>query len=204
MCFSLFAYLNDLRGVICGKSDEHYKTDDFPFTTTSGAYITPRISAWMILDINRGQSHRIPGRKSRCDEATNEAREIDVSVLLTDVNGRLQHQNAERYPSDPADEAQQAERGEKQEHDAAAPVLPTQHVNGSRKAPHDVQDASDPDELLCEEARQPDVYVGEDNSHCEHECEADDGVPIETEVVAASIDTAIEVDRIIVAADGDY
>lgn len=107
-----------------------------------------------------------------------------MSVPLRHVNHSLQHEYTERDPGNPADEAEDVENAEDQKDNASRPVPSGKHVNGRDKAKYNVEDAGDPDELLGELARRPDVRVAEDSSHAENECEKDNRVGIEREIVS--------------------
>ena len=107
-----------------------------------------------------------------------------MSVLLRHINHSLQHEHTERDPRNPADEAEDVEDAEDQKDNTSRPVPPGKHVNGRHEAKYNVEDPSDPDKLLGELARRPDVRVTEDGSHAENECEKDNRVGIERKVVS--------------------
>ena len=116
-----------------------------------------------------------------------------MSEFLGDIDTGREHQSAERDARDPGDEADEGEDGEDQKDDSSAVVFAHKHVDGSDEAEDDVQDTGGPDEGLWEQSRQPDVGVTQEESACETEDEEDESVCVETEVVAAIVDsTSVE------------
>ena len=113
-----------------------------------------------------------------------------MAVLPANVDGSLEHQGRERDPLYPCPEAKGEEDAEDEEHDARAPVLPPQIKDGSAQGPADVKDASHPNELLRENAREPDVAKAED--HCDDEDEDEENycAGVERKGIRAIVDTA--------------
>lgn len=102
----------------------------------------------------------------------------------------MQHDYAEGDSRNPGDKADDCEDREEKENNSARPVSSGQHVDGGRKSSDDMDDTSDPDELLGKCAGQPDVCITEYHGHGETESEENDSVGVEAEIVVAVIDTA--------------
>lgn len=94
-----------------------------------------------------------------------------LSKAITACIPCLQHYHTEGNSGNPGDEAYDSKYREEEEDNSTRPVLSRQHVNGGRKTSDDVDDTSDPDELLGERAGQPDVGVTEDHGHGKAESE---------------------------------
>ena len=113
-----------------------------------------------------------------------------MSIPTRDVHRRLQHHDTEWDPRNPAHEANHAKNRKQQEDNRGAVVMPREVVRCSREAKDDVQDASDPDELLGEVPREEKVGPRKEEGEHEHEGEEDDSVGIEGEGVGAAVDAA--------------
>lgn len=114
-----------------------------------------------------------------------------MAELLRHVDRGLQHQNAERDAWDPANEADHVEDAEQQEDDASRPVAARKHIKRRDKTEDDVQNTSDPDQLFGERARSAHVSVGEDRGHAEDEREQNNGVGVQCELVATTVDGTV-------------
>lgn len=84
-------------------------------------------------------------------------------MFLGDVDGCLEHQDAERNARNPGVEAEGREDGENKEDDASRVVAARKHVDGCDEAKNDVEDSRYPDKLLGECACNPHVSKAEDD-----------------------------------------
>ena len=66
------------------------------------------------------------------------------------IHGLLQHDDAEGYSRYPTNEADDAENTEKGKDDGSRIIVAVEIVDACANAEGDVQDAGDPNELLCE------------------------------------------------------
>lgn len=66
-------------------------------------------------------------------------------------------------------------------------------VNACPDAEDDMQDTGDPDELLCKSSCGGEVRPREGKGAYEDECEKDDGIGVEGEVVGSMVDAAAAV-----------
>lgn len=117
------------------------------------------IAGWLILDVDCDKGDRIPCAESCGDQTADEADQINMTVPLADINRGLEHKCREGNPGYPCVERESEEETEDQEDDAGGPVPPPKIEDGGAQCPANVQDTCDPDELLREEARKPDISV---------------------------------------------
>lgn len=148
--------LEPLRDPIHGKGDEYEQADDLALATA--AIGTRRIVVGGLkLYIYGNHGDGVPSTEGRGDESTDKTCKVDMSILLADVNGGAEHKSREGNSRDPSVEAKGQEQSEDEKDDAGRPVLAVEVVDGRSESKDDVEDASDPDELLRERAREPDV-----------------------------------------------
>lgn len=80
-----------------------------------------------------------------------------MSIALGNVHARLEHQHTERDPRDPAHEAYDTEDREEHKDNSGRVVFLDEVEDGRADTKCDIQNASDPNELLCEGARHGEV-----------------------------------------------
>lgn len=148
----------------------------------------------MVVGVDCDESDGEPGAECHSEQSSNEGDYVYMAKLLRDVDRGLQHQDAEGNARNPADEAEDVEDTEYQEDDTTGPVTTREHVNRGHESKNDVEDTSDPDELLCEGARCPHVGVAKDGGHTKHESKQDYCVGVQTKVILAAVYSTIEID----------
>lgn len=113
-----------------------------------------------------------------------------MTKALRYVHGLLQHDNAKWNPGDPADETDNTEDTEEGEDNGSRVIMAVKVVNACPDAEDDMQDTGDPDELLCEGSCGGEVSPGKSKGAYEDECEKNDGIGVEGEVVGSIVDAA--------------
>lgn len=113
-----------------------------------------------------------------------------MSELLRHIDAGSQDEDGERDAWDPGYEADDGENGEEEEDDSTGIIFARQHVDGRYETEDDVENSSDPDELLCKLPCKPYVDITEDNRNQEHESKQHDGICREAKVVLGTIDTS--------------
>lgn len=181
--------LEPLGNPVCGKGDEDDEADDLALAAPAGPLATGGIvGARLVFDVDGDEGHRIVGGKERGQKAADGADQVDVAVLLGDINGRLEHEDAKGDARDPRVKGKDHEERKDQKDDAARIVLAVEHVNGRRQAKHDVENARDPDELLGKHAGQQHVEVAEDYGRDQHPGKQPDGMRRQAEVVELAVE----------------
>ena len=188
--------LDELGDPVAGERYEHNQSYHFSRRASTGSTSpTPRRTSWvtslitgLIFHIHADHRDTPPHSKDHAHEPPNGRHKEDVPKRLSHVHGLLQHHDRERYPRDPAHEADDGEHAEEGEHHRSAIIMLCEVVDRGPDAEHDVQDARDPDKLLCERARGGEVEPGDDEGDEEDEDEEDDGVSVEREVVRRMVD----------------
>lgn len=155
--------LDPFRDPVHGEGDEDYQPNDLGLAAASIGIAIGVAGGRLILGVDGHQSDRVPSSESRGDHSSKEADHIHVPELLADINTRLEHQGREGNPRDPSVETKSHEQAHDEEHDSPAPVLSPEVEDGGPKCPADIQDARHPNELLREEAREPDVSEAKDD-----------------------------------------
>ena len=97
-------------------------------------------------------------------------------MSLCNIHDSLQDQDAERYARDPANEAEDVEDGENKKYDCGRVVVPCEVDHGSANAKDDLQDPSNPYELLGKNASKAEVNDAEDKRDAQDERKQNDGV----------------------------
>lgn len=69
--------LDDLGGVICGKSDKHNEPDDFTVAATACSLVAGWVVAWLIFDVDGDKSNRIPRGKGGGNESADKTHNVD-------------------------------------------------------------------------------------------------------------------------------
>ena len=105
-----------------------------------------------------------------------------MSVLFSNIDDCLQHQDREGYPGPPADEAEDVKDREDKEDDSTNVVLPSDHGHCCDQANDDLEYERDPDELLGEGPGSPHISVAEYQCNHKHEGEQDDRIAGKTEL----------------------
>lgn len=185
---------NLLRKPVHGESDKHNETNDLAVAAAPSAIVTSGVVAWMVVHVDGYERDGKPGAECHCKQSSNQRNDIDMAVLFRDIDGCLQHQNAEGNAWDPADKADHIEDAEQQEDNTARPVATRKHIESCDKSKDDVEDTGDPNELLREGARSPHVGVTKDGGHSKYKCKQDDCVGVQTEVISTTIYATIETD----------
>ena len=106
-----------------------------------------------------------------------------MALVSSNIHGCLEHDYCEWNAWDPAPEAEGGKERKDHEHDPSAPEMLVEVVDCCSNCDCDVENASDPDELLSEVLRSEKVCPGEDESNGQDEGEQDDGVGIERKIV---------------------
>lgn len=197
--------LDPLRDPVHGKGNEYHESDDLPMAAPAARFAASRVvGRWLVLGVDTDKRDRVPRSKARGDHATDEAHQVGVSVLLAHIHARLEHQRREGDARYPRPEGEDEEDGEDGEHYSRTPVLPPVVEHGRADGPADIEDARDPDELLREESREPDIRKGEDDGDDEDKHEEHNGVGVEREGVAPIVDaTAVDISSSRVRSEGD-
>lgn len=101
--------LEPLGEPVHGKRDEDDEADDLAFTAATigaGGVIVRRL----ILDVDCDKSDRKPSRHGRGDDASDQAGEVDMTILLANVDGSSKHQRREGNSRNPCPETEGHEK----------------------------------------------------------------------------------------------
>lgn len=113
-----------------------------------------------------------------------------MAVVTRNIHCCLERDHCKGNAWNPADEADNGEDCKDCEHDSSAPEMLVKVVDRGSNCQCDVQNPSDPDELLGEVLCGQKVCPGEDEADGEDECEQDDCVGVEREIVLGIIDAS--------------
>lgn len=80
-----------------------------------------------------------------------------MSICLGDIHACLEHQHTERDSGYPADKAYYTEDSKEDKDDGGRVIFLDEVEDGGADAEQNIQDASDPYELLCKGARHCEV-----------------------------------------------
>ena len=114
-----------------------------------------------------------------------------MAVLLGNINGRLEHQDTERYPWNPGDEAEDVEDGKNQEHDGRRVVVSCKVHNCRPETKDDLENGRDPDELLGKRPSQGKVGIAANQCDCQNEGEENNGICREPKVVGRAVNATL-------------
>lgn len=194
--------LQHLRDPVRRKRDKHHQSNHLRGGAPPRRRAAGRIIPRLVLGIDGDQRDAEPGPERGGDQASNQAHDEDMAVVLRHVDRDLEHQHREGNPRDPGDEADDVEDGEDEEDDGGAVLVPRE-VDGCCADPeHDLEDARDPDDLFGEGADHPEVDEGEDECHGEDEGEQNNRVRTQSHRAGATVDaTSLEKLRRAVALD---
>lgn len=131
------------------------------------------------FDVNSNHGNREPGTKGSREDATDEAHNVDVAVLLADVDAGLEHQCRKGNTGDPGVKGKGHECAKDEEHDASGVVFLIEIEDGGTDGKDDVEDAGHPDKRLREHAGEPDVQPRQDDGSSQSAGEQDDCVGVE-------------------------
>lgn len=183
-----------------GESDKGDKADDFGVAAAAavaGTVVAGRLEPIMDSD----QGNRVIGAQGGGYEPSHQADEVDMAILLTDIDGGPEHEGGEGDAADPSPEAESEEDAEDEEDNAGSPVAAIQVEDCGADGPADIEDACHPDELLGEEAREPDIAVSEHDGDNQNEEEEDERSSVEGEVVCPAVDaSALDISRCCISA----
>jgi hypothetical protein len=184
--------LEPLREPVHRKGSEGNKTDNLALAATSvGARRI--VVGRLIFDVYSYQSDRVPSREGCSNDASDKTGEINMAVLLANINGGSEHESRKGDSRNPGPEAERHEQTKDQEHYSSRPVFAIQVKDGRSNCETHIENTSDPDELLGEESRKPDICEGEDKCDGEDKHEENDGTRVERKVVAIAIDSIASV-----------
>ena len=111
----------------------------------------------MVLYIDSNERDGEPGPKGKSGKASNRADGEDMSVRLGHIHGGLKHHDTEWNAGYPTDETDDAENGKESEDDACGVVLLIEIIHCSCNSKDNMEDSSNPNELLGEQARKCEV-----------------------------------------------
>lgn len=131
------------------------------------------------IDSHKGNGE--PSSVGSANDTADKADQVDVTKVVSDIDGGAQHQGAEGDALPPAPEAEHQDDCEDEEDDTSNILLPVQHVDGDDEAPDDVQYAGDPDDLLGKGADAKDIANAEDNGDKEAEEEEYERIGVDRE-----------------------
>jgi hypothetical protein len=97
--------LEPLRKPVHGESDKDDESNDLALAATTIG--TRRvIGGGLVLDVDSDKSDRVPSRKGRGDDASDQAGKIDVTIFLANVDGSFKHESREGNSRNPCPEAE--------------------------------------------------------------------------------------------------
>ncbi len=146
--------LEPLRDPVHGECNEDDQSDDFAFAAAASIRTAVGVVRRRVpFHINSNHCDGKPGTKSRGEDATNKADEVDVAVLLADVDARLEHQRRKGNSRDPGVKGKGHEGTKDKEHDSGGIILLVEIEYGGANSEDDVEDTGYPDERLRKHAR---------------------------------------------------
>lgn len=185
------------------KGNKGDEPDDFGMAaaaTVTGTVIAGRLEP--VVDSDQG--NRIIGTQGGGYQPSHQTDEVDMAILLADIDGGPEHEGGEGDAADPGPEAESEKDAEDQEDNTGSPVAAIQVEDSGADSPADVKDACHPDELLGEEAREPDIAVSEHDGDDQNEEEEDERSSIEGEVICPAIDaSALDISRCCISTKRD-
>lgn len=113
-----------------------------------------------------------------------------MAVVLADIDCRLQHEGREWNAFPPCPKTKGHEETKNQKNDSCTPVSSIQIPHSGAESKADIEDSRDPDELLGEKAREPDIGVGEDEGDGEAEGKKNNGSLAKRKSISIVEDTA--------------
>lgn len=186
--------LDPFRDPVAGESDEDEETDNSRTGAAAAASWVRASTAVAVgrlkCNVDRHQCDGEPCGERDCHNTAKEADQENMARMTCNIHRRLEHHNCERDARDPADEAEYSKDRKDSEDDPCAPQVFIEVIDSRSNCQADVQYPRDPDELLCEVLRSEEVCPGEGECDCQNECEQDDRVCVEREVVLSIVNSS--------------
>lgn len=179
--------LEDFGDPVPGEGDEDDQSNN-PGFGTSTCFLA-RCVAGLVLGVDGHECHCPPCTKGSCYCTTDNGSEEDMSVVLGNINNSLQHHNRKRNPRNPAYEADNVEDGEHQEHNSGSVLLSPEVKDRGPDTEDDLEDSSDPDNLLREFAYHGEVQEGEYECDGQNVGHQDNSKAVESDCVVAAAST---------------